>query len=226
MKVAGGKRSAPTGKAPQRRMKHAWTRWRSCASPCGRGCPPATFSDPFGAGPYQAQFKNSAPVRFCWGDANAAGWNGQLGRSRRQPAAELRHSQRSEEMGRAGRSTSGGRVARHNGPVARSTKQRQAAVGSAERRETGKGVWRFWSAVTCHHIRQATGRRLAQGRVRSSTSRFRAALLRRQVGEAGKAVTSHRTPHALALTRTLQFSAIATRSLMISAPVSSSQNLL
>ena len=53
--------------------------------------------------------------------AKESGWNGQPGRSRRQLAAELRHSEYSNCLGRSRRSESGGRVARRNGPVARST---------------------------------------------------------------------------------------------------------
>jgi hypothetical protein len=59
------------------------------------------------------------PIRI---DAVKSGWNGQLGSSRRQLAAALRQGDCSNQMGSAGRTQSGGRVARHNGPVARSTK--------------------------------------------------------------------------------------------------------
>ena len=59
---------------------------------------------------------------LCRDDAAGSGWNGQPGRSRRQPAAEFRHSQRSNASGRTRRTNNGGRVARRNGPVARSTR--------------------------------------------------------------------------------------------------------
>jgi hypothetical protein len=53
--------------------------------------------------------------------AGKSGWNGQPGRSRRQPAAELRLEDLSNQMVPARPTQSGGRVARRNGPVARST---------------------------------------------------------------------------------------------------------
>jgi len=59
----------------------------------------------------------------------ASGWNGQPGRSRRQPAAELRHSGLPNQIARPWRSTSVGRVARRNGPVARSTQPMAVAFG-------------------------------------------------------------------------------------------------
>ncbi len=58
-----------------------------------------------------------------------SGWNGQLGRARRQPAAELRHSEPPNCLSCARRTTGGGRVARRNGPVARSTRNRVASIG-------------------------------------------------------------------------------------------------
>ena len=52
--------------------------------------------------------------------ADGSGWHGQLGRSRRQLAAELRHGQRAHQRVHSRRTASGGRVARHDGPATRS----------------------------------------------------------------------------------------------------------
>ena len=52
---------------------------------------------------------------------------------------------------------------------------------------------RLWSAVTCHRFRQATCRR-QNGEPLANATSLNAPLLGRQVGKAGKAVTSHRTP--------------------------------
>ena len=54
-------------------------------------------------------------------DADESGWNGQPGRSRRQLAAELWQENPANPLMAARRIESGGRVARRNGPVARST---------------------------------------------------------------------------------------------------------
>ena len=53
----------------------------------------------------------------------------------------------------------------------------------------------LWSAVTCHRFRQATCRRVTERRVRLFHGPLDAALPARQVGQAIKAVTSHRTPN-------------------------------
>ncbi|KAF0181711.1 MAG: Kelch motif protein [Limisphaerales bacterium] len=60
---------------------------------------------------------------------DGAGWNGQPGRARRQPAAELRHCPLSNCLEFSRRSTSGERVARRNGPVARSTRISPSPLG-------------------------------------------------------------------------------------------------
>src|SRR5262245_27114712 len=52
-----------------------------------------------------------------------------------------------------------------------------------------------WSAVTCHRFGQATCRRRGRKHVVIGASRYEAALLDRQVDQAAKAVTSHRTPN-------------------------------
>ena len=59
--------------------------------------------------------------------ADGSGWHGQLGRSRRQLAAELRHRQRTHPKLPSRRTQSGGRVARHNRPVACSTQTSTAS---------------------------------------------------------------------------------------------------
>ncbi|MCI0747393.1 MAG: hypothetical protein L0Y58_18460 [Verrucomicrobia subdivision 3 bacterium] len=59
------------------------------------------------------------PILFM--EHSGSVWNGQLGRSRRQPVAELRHHLISICAGHAQLTERGGRVARRNGPVARST---------------------------------------------------------------------------------------------------------
>ena len=53
--------------------------------------------------------------------ADGSGWHGQLGRSRRQRAAEFRHGRCAHQKLHSRRTQSGGRVARPNGPVDRST---------------------------------------------------------------------------------------------------------
>ena len=52
---------------------------------------------------------------------------------------------------------------------------------------------RLWSAVTCHRFWQATCRRQRR-ESHVFAAALNAPLLCRQVGKAGKAVTSHRTP--------------------------------
>ena len=59
-----------------------------------------------------------------------SGWNGPPARSRRQLAAELRQGDLANQMVGRRRTQSGGRVARRNGPVARSNRNPLHGSGS------------------------------------------------------------------------------------------------
>ena len=90
-------------------------------------------------------------------DAEESGWNGPLARSRRQLAAEFRHSQRSNQSVCPGRSSSGGRAARRNRPVARSTQHQLHRSGfnaKAQRRKDAGREELGWSAdLNCVDLR-------------------------------------------------------------------------
>ena len=94
------------------------------------------------------------------------GWNGRPARSRRQLAAELEHEEPADKRWPVGHPQSGGRVARRNGPVARSTQQgiylhappylSRAASGARAARSVGVISWKCSGKLRSSRARNAS----------------------------------------------------------------------